>query len=85
MRFNYKAPPLPLEGDKRTISWYAWKFVRIGDETRWLERVHVEQEYRRVPVLIGPPGMRLPKFFLRWVNVKFIDPNARPKSMPRPK
>lgn len=85
MRFNHEVPPLPVKGDKRTFSWFAFKPVRIDFQTRWLERVFVEQEYRKVPHFVGPPGMPRNVFVLEWVNERFFDPDECPKSMPRPK
>lgn len=34
------------KGDKRIRSWFALFPVTIGNETRWLENVSVEYEYR---------------------------------------
>lgn len=64
MRWYPSRPP--LNGDVRVISFFAWLPVTVGDcdsgfETRWLEPVTVEQEFR---------GLGLANY---WNNVRFVD------------
>lgn len=48
MRWNVKTVPShPAVGDKRTISKFLWRPLRIGLETRWLETVEIQQVYKR--------------------------------------
>ena len=44
MRFKNWYPA--TVGDKRTEWWFAWFPVKLNGETRWLEIVEVEYEYR---------------------------------------
>lgn len=41
-----KLKGIPDYGDERTITYFAWIPVSIGDEWRWLEFVTVRQIYR---------------------------------------
>jgi hypothetical protein len=43
--FHTPTPPEPKPGQSRVITKFAWFPVRIGNETRWLETVHLHQEY----------------------------------------
>ncbi len=56
-------------GDRRTRSWFAWfpavVNTRETHETRWLERVTVEQEY-----IIVEKGANK---YEDWKNVRFAD------------
>lgn len=55
----------PLPGDKRTISIFAFLPYRIGNQSRWLERIVVEQKYGcpDVPNCIS----------YEWKDIKFIE------------
>jgi hypothetical protein len=78
MRFNTPEKYRGRIGDRRCASWFAWKPVKINEQIRWLERVHVEQEvvpgfYDCVP-LPRPELQRLGYcHFQQWKNVRFVD------------
>lgn len=57
MRFKHK--PYPKDGDVRYEVFFAWLPIRIGLETRWLERVSVKQIYN--------DNYYIPK----WENISF--------------
>ena len=54
----------PKLGTERVKTWFALFPVRVGRETRWLEKVTVEQKYTLVN--FDDP-------YEDWYNVKFID------------
>lgn len=61
MRF-YK----PKLETKRIHKWFALFPVTIDNETRWLERVEVEQIYIKTTTPSGEPGRN-------WYNLKFVN------------
>ena len=44
MRWYHENPDVC---DKRIVVRFLWMPTRIGDETRWMERAEIEQEFRR--------------------------------------
>jgi hypothetical protein len=60
MRVNHPKP-----GDKQVVTRPV-VYMRIGDETRWCERVIYEQEWREVP------GFFYADYF-RWVPIRFLE------------
>lgn len=42
---RWKTPKLPIMGDTRTRYVFAWKPVKIGKYTVWLERYVVYEKY----------------------------------------
>lgn len=60
---RWKAKPKLQENEHQVVKKFAWRPIRIGNETRWLEMVVVERYY-----WIGPiSGAR------HWEHVRFID------------
>jgi hypothetical protein len=57
-------------GTERVKTWFALFPVSIGRETRWLEKVTVKQEYKKITSfdIDGDPQSDED-----WYNVKFID------------
>lgn len=60
----------PKPGTTYIAEWFAWLPVRIGDETRWLETVCVEQVYGE-KTRITEPG--IPVAVSCWINKRFLD------------
>ncbi len=65
--------PRPNEGDRRIVSFFAWFPYDVGDESRWLEAVTVEQVCRRCYAGLGC-------YANRWHDVRFVD--SKPAAMP---
>ena len=59
----------PELGTKRIETWFALFPVTIGRETRWLEKVTVEQEYKEMANFCA--DVIVPSN--EWLNVKFIN------------
>jgi len=57
-------PNEPRPGDIKTVNFFAWRPIRIGQDWRWLERVTVEYRFRDGGVI---------DFRGYWFPVKFID------------
>lgn len=62
MRVKYKKPT--QLGETRIKTFFAIFPITIGTETRWLEKVTVEQEYSRIDFDQAPD---------MWLSIKFID------------
>ena len=45
MKFRSKPLSKPEKETIRVVEYFAWFPVTIGEETRWLETVRIEQEY----------------------------------------
>lgn len=69
MRWTQTYPPSLGEG--RVKSWFALLPVRIGYETRWLERVTVRQEYARFCYGNKSGGHN---YRNEWSNEEFLNP-----------
>lgn len=69
---RWKIVPEPKVGDRRIVSYFAWLPVGIGGEVRWLERVTIEQIYRR-EVRIDDQGYGYVFECGGWVNLDFMD------------
>ncbi len=69
MVINHSLPEIkdasPNVGDKRTVSFFAFLPIRIGDQSRWLENVVIDQKYGcgKEPVCVH----------YDWQNLKFVD------------
>jgi hypothetical protein len=65
MRFKKTIPPILRGGERRVISYFAWIPVTIKNrevkETRWLERITVEQRFE------------LGWCDNEWCNIRFIN------------
>lgn len=64
MKFNHGNKKV---GDTRIKSWFAWFPVRLHGETRWMERVTVEQ------VCYGYSMMGEQGEPVGWMNKRFVD------------
>ncbi len=55
----------PSKGDKRVVNYFAFLSIRIGNESRWLERVTISQEYNcgSVPICT--------QYY--WIDKKFME------------
>lgn len=67
MRFYHHRP---IAGETRTKSIFAFLPIRIGRETRWLEKVKVFQVARRYVIHsdIGSDEIKI-----KWENLDFVD------------
>lgn len=54
----------PILGTRRIKKWFALLPVTIGNETRWMERVTISQEYMALMSPSGEPENG-------WKNMKF--------------
>lgn len=67
MRWSHE--PKPEIGQKRTITKFAWFPIRLGNETRWLEKVHIHQKF--VPYYSD----FFYDFCYDWINESFAESN----------
>ncbi len=65
MRFYHH--PRPLDGTRRQRRFFAFLPITIGSETRWLEFVTVEEEFREG---------QSPYSDDEWRRKRFIDPGS---------
>lgn len=56
------------EHETRITRQFAWLPIRIGRETRWLERVTILWRVEMVPTFLPPCTPRL-----KWIRYKFSD------------
>lgn len=68
MRYIHKKSKQPEPGNTKIKEWFAICPIRIGDETRWFERVAVEYEYKQ------DGGSNV---VYVWVPIKFVEPTPR--------
>jgi hypothetical protein len=66
--FHAPTPPEPKPGQSRVVTKFAWFPIRVGTETRWLETVHLHQEYRMYFDMFDDPCYG-------WVNKSFAESN----------
>ncbi len=67
MKWNHE--PSPNEGDERTVSRFLFKPLRLGLETRWLERANIKQiGVKCFSSLIYCPGL----FYIAWEDKAFV-------------
>jgi len=65
MEWGNKERTYPKFGDKRTITKFAFLPIKIGNQTRWLQTVTLEQEY----ITGGAADI----IYAEWENRKFVD------------
>ena len=69
MRWTHKPEYMPRPGEQRIVERFLWWPVRIENETRWLEKVRIQQEAKKKLVWVGKSG-RI--YGVGWENIQWL-------------
>ena len=67
---SYKAQRV---GDKRTVTKFLWKWMRIDEQWRWLEKATWEEVCFSINAGFLLCGNRLPDHQVTWIPQKWVD------------